>query len=519
MQELVRLPRMGTGCREVARLLAISPNTERQYREILAGEGLLAGPVDALPEFAELKAAVVKRLGEKRTPPQTSSVESWSETVQAMMVKDATPQAIYDCLRLEHREFAGSLSAIKRLYARLRGDKAVEAKDIVIPVLSAAGEIAQGDFGYVGKLYDPAQGVLRKAWVFVMVLTSSRHLFARVVFDQRVTTWMALHVEAFAHFGGVVETVVPDNLKAAVIRAAFGFTEQPALNRSYRELARHYGFKVDPAPPYSPEKKGGVESGVKYVKRNFFAPRDFADIHEANRRLDGGTTEIAGQRLHGTTHQRPLDRFAIEQAQRRPLPPTPFECVQWKEVPVHTDSQIEFERRLYPVPWRLMGKQVWVQATPKTIAVYWDDTRGHSPAQQARSPRGLRSVLTRSPQPAALSQPELLDRAGRAARGRRSGLTCARSSAATTYSVSCALCRRWSRTSRRFWRRGRKPPAGAPSTTAITPTLACATFCAGARSRAAAGSRGASGHRDRAPALRLPDRRAPATALVEGGHR
>jgi transposase len=188
LQELVRLHRMGTGCREVARLLAISPNTERLYREILVAEGLLAGAVEELPELAVLRAAVVKHVGEKRTPQQTSSVERWSEAVQEMMTKDATPKAIYDCLRLEDSEFAGSLSAIKRLCARLQGEKAVEAKDVAIPVVSAAGEIAQVDFGYVGKLYDPAQGVLRKAWVFVMVLTYSRHLFARVVFDQRVTT-------------------------------------------------------------------------------------------------------------------------------------------------------------------------------------------------------------------------------------------------------------------------------------------------------------------------------------------
>ena len=375
LQELVRLHRMGTGSREVARLLGISPNTERQYREILVAEGLLVGAVDALPELAELKAAVGKHAGEKRTPQQTSSVERWTETVRAMMAKEATPKAIYDCLRLEHKEFAGSLSAIKRLYARLRGERPVEASDIAIPVVSAPGEIAQVDFGYVGKLYDPAQGVLRKAWVFVMVLTYSRHLFARVVFDQRVTTWMALHVEAFKHFGGVVETVVPDNLKAAVVRAAFGFSEEPALNRSYRELARHYGCKIDPTPPYSPEKKGGVESAVKYVKRNFFAPREFADIHDANRRLDAWTIEIAGQRLHGTTHRRPLELFELEKVHLRPLPPTRFECIEWKQVTVHTDSQIAFERRLYPVPWRLMGKKVWVQATPTTIAVYWEDTR------------------------------------------------------------------------------------------------------------------------------------------------
>ena len=375
LQELVRLHRMGTGYREVARLLAISPNTERQYRGILATEELLSGSVEALPELGDLKAAVTKHLGHKRTPQQISSLESWSETVEAMIAKGATPKAIYDCLRLEHQGFSGSLSAIKRLYARLCGEKPVEAKDVAITVVSAAGEIAQVDFGYVGKLYDPEHGVLRKAWVFVLVLTYSRHLCARIVFDQRVATWMALHVEAFETLGGGVETIVPDNLKAAVIRVAFGVTREPALNRSYRELARHYGFKVDPTPPYSPEKKGTVESAVKYVKRNFFAPRSFEDIHDANRRLDAWTAETAGRRIHATTHQRPLDLFEIEKAHLRPLPPKRFECIEWKQATVHQDSQIAFDRRLYPVPWRLIGKKVWVQATPKTIAVYWEETR------------------------------------------------------------------------------------------------------------------------------------------------
>src|SRR5258708_326066 len=76
LEELVRLQRMGTGRGEMARLLGVSPNTERQYREILAAAGLLLGPVDALPELAALRAAVATHLGEKPAPQQTSSVHS-----------------------------------------------------------------------------------------------------------------------------------------------------------------------------------------------------------------------------------------------------------------------------------------------------------------------------------------------------------------------------------------------------------------------------------------------------------
>ena len=74
-------------------------------------------------------------------------------------------------------------------------------------------------------------------------------MFARVVFDQRSETWLRLHTMAFDNFGGSVATVAPDILKSAVVRAAFGLGDEVALNRSYRELARHFGFKVDPPPP------------------------------------------------------------------------------------------------------------------------------------------------------------------------------------------------------------------------------------------------------------------------------
>jgi transposase len=107
------------------------------------------------------------------------------------------------------------------------------------------------------------QELVRLHRLGVMVLGHSRHQYAEVVFDQRTATWLELHQRAFAWFGGVPKVIVPDNLKAAVISAAFGVSSLPELNRSYREFARHHGFRVDPTPPRSPKKKGKVESSVK----------------------------------------------------------------------------------------------------------------------------------------------------------------------------------------------------------------------------------------------------------------
>ena len=223
-----------------------------------------------------------------------------------------------------------------------------------------------------------------------MVLAHSRHLYAEVVFDQKAETWIALHQRGFKAFGGVPETVVPDNLKAAVIRAAFGVDRECALNRSYRELARHYGFKVAPTPPYAPKKKGIVESAVKYVKTNALAGRAGQDISEVNKMLIRWVSEIAGQRMHGTTGRKPLELFVEkEMSALRPLPSTPYEPRIWKQAKVHQDTHISFQGRLYSVPWRWVGKSVWVMASPTTVAIFFEDTRI---ATHSRSGPGKRST-------------------------------------------------------------------------------------------------------------------------------
>jgi transposase len=213
LQELVRLHRMGTSSRACARLLGLSRNTEREYREALCSAGLWDGPVDALPEFDVLRAAVERARPVKPPPPQQqSSIEIYRCVIAPLASQGVGAQAIYDRLRQEHSAFAGSLSAVKRMCRAVVRERGVRAEDVAIPIETEPGQEAQVDFGYVGKLYDPAEGRLRKAYVFVMVLGYSRHQFARICFDQKVETWLALHTEAFEWFGGAPEVVVPDNL-------------------------------------------------------------------------------------------------------------------------------------------------------------------------------------------------------------------------------------------------------------------------------------------------------------------
>lgn len=230
------------------------------------------------------------------------------------------------------------------------------------------GEEAQVDFGFAGRIFDPTCGLWRKAWVFVLVLSWSRHLYAEIVFDQKVETWIALHIRAFEALGGVPEKVTIDNLRSAITRAV---THDQEAQRSYRELAEHYGFLISPCPVRTPRMKGKVEKGgVHYVKRNALAGRTFQDITYANAHLVRWTREVAGVREHGTTHQQPLVRFEVEKAHLKPLPPARYEISVWKLAKLHSDCHVNFEKAYYSAPHRLVGQEVLVRVLPMRVEIY-----------------------------------------------------------------------------------------------------------------------------------------------------
>ena len=203
LQELLRLHRMGTPVRTITRTLRMSPKTERKYRLILQDAGLLEGDPDDIPELDVIKGIIHKAMPPSPPKQEVSTAAPYREQISRMMDQGARPKAIFDYLKLHVEGFDVSYQAIKRLCRSIRKQRGVQPQDVVIPVVTRPGLVAQIDFGYVGMLFDPCSGQVRKAWVFVMVLGHSRHMFAKIVFDQRIETWLQLHVDAFEFFGAV----------------------------------------------------------------------------------------------------------------------------------------------------------------------------------------------------------------------------------------------------------------------------------------------------------------------------
>lgn len=229
LQEIVRLHRLETSAKTIARQLKMGRNTIKA----LSTAGVLEGDPADLPDFDVLRAIVEEHVPAKKAPQQSSTVERWRSRISALRNKGAMPTAIHDWLRLHEPDYEGSLSAVKRMCLGLERAEGPKPTAVAIPVETDPGEVAQVDFVYAGKRYDPDQGALRRCWLFVMTLGFSRHMFLELVFDQRIETWCRLHIKAFEYFGGAQKVIVPDNLKSAVIRAALGVDDEPVLNRTY----------------------------------------------------------------------------------------------------------------------------------------------------------------------------------------------------------------------------------------------------------------------------------------------
>lgn len=238
--------------------------------------------------------------------------------------------------------------------------------DIFIRVHSKAGEEAQVDFGYVGFTPD-STGKRRKTWIFNMRLSYSRLDYYEEVHDQRVETFIQCHINAFKFFGGVPATVKIDNLKAAILEANF---YEPIYQRHYLAFSEFYGFQSLPCRVYRPNDKGKVESGIKYIKSNFFAGRKFTDKKQLQNHLSHWLKK-ANSRTHGTTKKVPMQIFNNEEKQAlRPLPLEEFNLNKLGSRKVYHDCHIYVEHNYYSVPFSYVGKTVDISIGDKLIQIY-----------------------------------------------------------------------------------------------------------------------------------------------------
>jgi transposase len=359
-QVLARL-RQGDSDRDVARSRLMGRPKVAAFRALALAQGWLE-PATVLPDDAALAAAVGRA---RRARSTISSVEPYRAVVERWLDDGVSGVVIHAVLCREHG-YRGSYSSVHRMVAALLRSRPPEA---TVRLEFAPGAAAQVDFGAGPLLTDPRTGQTRRTWGFVMTLCFSRHQYVEFVFDQSVATWLGCHRRAFEWFGGVPGRAIIDNPKCAITRAC---ARDPIVQRAYAECAEGYGFKIDPCPPADPQKKGIVEAGVKYVKGNFLPARAFRDLADLNAQARVWVLEVAGVRIHGTTREAPLERFARERPLLAPLPPIAPDLGVWAEAGLHRDCHLQFDKSLYSAPFTLIGRRLWLRATDTSVSIFED---------------------------------------------------------------------------------------------------------------------------------------------------
>ena len=360
-QIIVRL-KLGESIRSIVLSRVACRKKVRQVRKVALAQQWLDAKHE-LPGDEELanhfKVSMPTPLTQSAVSPYQEQVESWCQQgIQAT--------TIHAALQRQHG-FKGSYEAVARFVKKIKDKLSVKTTTILD---FKAGECAQVDFGAGPKFYDESTGEVISTWIFVMVLAWSRHMYAEIVLRQNVETWLGCHRRAFEWFGGVPRKILLDNAKCAIVKACY---HDPEVQRSYAEYAEGYGFIISPCPPYDPQKKGRVESGVKYVKKNFLPLRDFRNrIQEGNRQLKLWVLETAGNRDHGTTHQKPLTLFEAERLLLKPLPDHPPECAVWQRVIVHGDCHVTYSKCRYSAPFKLVKQTLWLRASETTVRLFRD---------------------------------------------------------------------------------------------------------------------------------------------------
>jgi transposase len=338
--DIVMLKKQGLSERHIARRLGIDPRTVKKYAE-------------------DPQAAVRPR----QAAPRPSALDPFAGNVVHWIEQDPQYQATWIYDRLKPMGFAGGYEIVKRLVRRLKGERNRVA---YLRFETEPAMQAQVDFGEF--VTEDALGRGRRFYCFSMILGYSRMLYCELVERCDLTTFLDCHIHGFEYFGGVPRDILYDRMKNVFIRKLTGRT---VFNSSLMECALHYGFKPEVTPAYAPWVKGKVERPYSFVREGFWRGYAFSNLETANLHLLSWLN-MKSTRIHGTTHERVIDRYCREKPWLTPMPGRAFDTSYKAFRTAGKDCCVHFECNRYMVPHTLVGKPVLVRVKDATLRIFHD---------------------------------------------------------------------------------------------------------------------------------------------------
>jgi transposase len=375
LREILRLKQeVGLAHREIAAACGIASSTVSLYLERAAAAGL-RWPVPGDLDDGALEARLFTRAF--RVPgAMMRSIPDAALLHQELTRRGVTLQLLWQEYRAAHPQgysYSQFCEHYRRWVRRLKPS---------MRQVHRAGEQVFVDFaGQKAQIVNPDTGEVTAVEIFVGVLGASGLLYAEATRGQDLGSWVAAHVRMLEAYQGCPAIWVPDNLRSAVTSP---HRYEPTINRTYSELAQHYGAVVIPARIRRPQDKALAELGVLLAERWVLA----ALRHHTFFSLADLNTAIR-ERVHAI-NARPMKRVGVsrqdlyERLDRpalRPLPTTPFELAEWKLCRVAPDYHVDVDHNLYSVPYPLLHEQVEARLTATTVEVFFQHRRVASHAR------------------------------------------------------------------------------------------------------------------------------------------
>ena len=354
-QSIHTLHALGWSARRIARELGV-------HRETVGRELRLSKPakVTAGSESeADSKPAKVTTGSDGRS---RSQCEEWRPIITESLQAGLSARRIFQDLQTE-KNYTGGYESVKRFVRVVSSATALPFRRIE----TAPGEEMQVDFGQGAPVIDAA-GKRRRPHLFRATLSYSRKGYSEVVSRQDTESFLRCLENAFRRFGGVPKSVIPDNLKAAVLQADWF---DPEINPKLMSFAAHYGTVILPTKPRTPQHKGKVEAGVKYVKNNALKGRKFASLADEQQHLQHWEATVADTRIHGTTKRQVGALFeTAERAALLALPAEPFANFREAQRNVNRDGHVEVAKAYYSAPPEYLGRTVWVRWDARLVRIF-----------------------------------------------------------------------------------------------------------------------------------------------------
>jgi len=363
--------------REIADAVGASTTTVWHYlgRTRLAG---LSWPLP--PELLTDDAALEARLyppPARREP--TRGMPDWPTVHREIGRKGVTLDLLWQEYKAQHPDGCG-YSWFCKAYQEWAQRLPVTMRQTHVPGQKLFVDYSGKKLGII----NPDTGEIREAELFVAALGVSGFTFAELTWTQQLPDWIGSHVRAFAFYNGLVEILVPDNLKSGVHKPEF---YDPDINPTYQEMARHYSVAVIPARSKKPRDKPKAELSVLLVQRWVLARlrnQRFFSLGEANRAIAALLSDLNNRPFKKLPGSRRSVFDEIDRPALRPLPEQPYQYAEWKVARIGPDYHVELDQHYYSVPYRYAREQVDVRHTINTVEIFH---RGQRIAAHGKSAR------------------------------------------------------------------------------------------------------------------------------------